>query len=116
MLIKINEEEFDFNTKLGAAFKIEERFKKPYIKAITGVEEMRLKEQIDLLSCGLETQEDIKRLKEVLENDGFGNLMDVLEQFIDGLQYPGLTEDEIVEKKLEKVKRQKKLKALGLID
>lgn len=116
MLIKVNDKEFDLNTKLGTTFKIEERFKKPYLRVITSIDEMKAKDQLDLLACGLSNQDDIKELKEAFYEEGVGQIMEVLEQFIDGLQYPGLTEEEITEKKLAKVAKQKKMKALGLID
>lgn len=115
MIINVNNEEFDLNTKLGTTFKIEERFKKPYLNVITNIDNMKSKDQIDLLACGLE-QDDTKRLKEAFNNEGVGKLMEVMEQFIDGLQYPGLTEEEINEKKLAQIEKQKKMKALGLID
>lgn len=115
MLITVNNEEFDLNTKLGATFKIEEKFKKPYLSIIGNIDNLSAKEQINLVACGL-NKEDENRFKEAISESGIGGLMDVLEQFIDGLQYPGLTSEEIEQKKLEKIAKQKHLKEIGLMN
>ncbi len=116
MIIKINEEEFEINTKLGTTFKIEEKFKKPYVKVLNSIGEMRSKDQIDMLLCGISAKEDKDRFTKAIEENGLGDLSDILEDFIDGLQYPGLNKEEIEEKKLEKIKKQKHMKEIGLID
>lgn len=115
MLITIKDEEFDLNTKLGATFKIEEKFKKPYLKVISGIENLTAKEQLNFICCGL-NKEDENRFKNVMIECGLGDLSDILEDFIDGLQYPGLTKEEIEEKKLVKINKQKHYKEIGLIN
>lgn len=116
MFIKINDEEFEISTKLGTTFKIEKRFKKPYLRVLAGMEDMTANEQIDMLVCGIKEEETIKKFKESVEEVGIGDLSEYLEEFVNGLQYPGLTEEEIFEKKLEKKKKQQKMKEAGLLD
>lgn len=115
MLITINNEEFDINTKLGATFKIEERFKKPYLKVLLGADDLKAKEQIDMIACGLSSQDEVVRFKKAAEEIGLGELSEILEEFIDALQYPGLTSEAIEQKKLEKIAKQKHMKEIGLI-
>ena len=114
MLITVNNEEFDLNTKLGATFKIEEKFKKPYLRVLGNIEELSAKEQINLIACGV-SKEDESRFKEAVSEVGIGDLTEILEMFIDGLQYPGLTSEEIEEKKLKQLEKQKRLKEIGLV-
>ena len=114
MLITINNEEFDVNTKLGTTYKIEERFKKPYLKVLLGADDLKAKEQIDMIACGLPTDE-ATRFKKAAEEIGLGELSEILEEFIDALQYPGLTSEAIEQKKLEKIAKQKHMKESGLI-
>lgn len=115
MFVKINEEEFELNTKLGTTFKIEEKFKKPYLKVLSEMENLTAKEQINLLICGLSGQDEISRFKKAVEECGLGELSEILEEYIDSLQYPGLTAEEIEEKKLAKLEKQKHYKEIGLI-
>lgn len=115
MFIKINEEEFEIDTKLGTTFKIEEKFKKPYLKVLADIENLNAKEQINMLSCGLNKDDEV-RFKNALNEEGLGKLSELLEEFIDALQYPGLTTEEIEEKKLQKIAKQKHMKEIGLIN
>lgn len=116
MFIKIEDEEFEFNTKLGTTFKIEEKFKKSYVRVLSGVENMTATDQIKMLACGLSGKEEEDRFKKAISEKGLGELSDVIEEFIDELQYPGLTEKEKEEKKLEKMNKQKHMKEIGLIN
>ena len=116
MFIKINGEEFEINTKLGTTFKIEKKFKKPYLRVLGSIDMMTAEEQVEMLTCGIADEISVKRFKEVINEIGLGELSEYLEEFIDALQYPGLTEKEIEEKKLEKIKKQKKMKDLGLLN
>ena len=115
MLVTINEKEFELNTKLGTTFRIEEQFKKPYLKVLSEIENLTAKDQIKLILCGLNKDEE-NEFKNAINECGLGVLSEVLEEFIDGLQYPGLSKEEIEEKKLEKVNKQKHLKEIGLIN
>lgn len=115
MIIKLKEEEFELNTKLGTTFKIEERFKKPFIKVLQNIENMTTKEQIEMLCCGINKEEE-KNFKNAIYENGFGDLTDILEEFVEALQYPGLTKEEIEEKKLAKIAKQKHYKEIGLIN
>ena len=115
MFIKLNEKEFEINTKLGTTFTIEERFKKPYLRVLSEIQNLTAKEQIELLNCGI-NKEEKNEFKEALKDVGIGYLTEILEEFIEELQYPGLTEKEREEKKLEKVAKQKHMKEIGLIN
>lgn len=115
MFIKINDEEFELSTKLGTTFKIEKRFKKPYLRVLSGVEDMTASEQVDMLVCGIKEEDKVKKFKECMEEVGLGQLSEFLEEFIDGLQYPGLTSEEIQEKKLKNLQKQQKMKELGFL-
>lgn len=115
MFVKIKEEEFEFNTKLGTTFKIEERFKKPYLRVLSGIENMTATEQIKMLSCGL-NKDDVERFKNAISNEGLGELSNILEIFIDELQYPGLSEEEREQKKLQKIAKQNHMKEIGLMN
>lgn len=115
MIIEINNEEFELNTKLGTTFRIEERFKRPYLNILSNIDILNAKDQLNLILCGLK-KEDETRFKEAINECGLGKLSEILEEFIDGLQYPGLSKEEIEEKKLEKMKKQKHLKEIGLIN
>lgn len=116
MFVKIKEEEFELNTKLGTTFKIEEKFKKPYVRMLQNIDNMTSKEQIEMLCCGINNKEEEKNFKNAIYENGFGDLTDILEEFVESLQYPGLTKEEIEEKKLAKIKKQKHYKEIGLID
>lgn len=115
MIVEINNEEFELSTKLGTTFKIEEKFRKPYLRVLGGIEDLTAKEQIDMLACGITGKEEIEKFKKAILEYGLGQLNDILEDFVDGLQYPGLSKEEIEEKKLAKVKKQKHMKEIGLI-
>lgn len=114
MLIKIKNEEFELNTKLGTTFKIEEKFKKPYLKVMQSIDNMTAKEQIEMLCCGINKEKE-KDFKNAIYEKGFGELTEILEEFIEALQYPGLTKEEIEEKKLAKIAQQQHYKEIGLI-
>lgn len=116
MFIKINGEEFEINTKLGTTFKIEKKFKKPYLRVLSSIDLMTAEEQVEMLACGIAEEVNVKKFKEVVDEIGLGELSEYLEEFIDGLQYPGLSEKEIEEKKLKKMEKQKKMKDLGLLN
>lgn len=116
MLIKINKKEFEINTKLGTTFIIEERFKKPYLRVLSEIQNLTAKEQIEMLACGIVNKDEKNEFKEAIKELGIGELTEKLEEFIDELQYPGLTESEKEEKKLQKIAKQKHMKEIGLIN
>lgn len=116
MIININNENYELSTKLGTTFKIQKAFKKPYLKVLTNIEDMMAEEQIKMLSCGLNTQEEVSDFTKACEDIGIGELSDYLEQFIDELQYPGLSEEEREQKKLKKLEKQKHMREIGLIN
>ena len=122
MNINVNGEDFELSTKLLTTKRIEWKFKKPYLRILENIQDMESEDQVNLMACGIayvdgkEDKEEIKRFKEAMDEIGIGDLSDYLEKFIDGLQYPGLSEEEIEQKKLEKVNKQKHMKEIGLIN
>lgn len=115
MIININDKEFEINTKLGTTFKIEERFKKPYLKILSDIENLTAKEQLGLITCGLNKDDEVE-FKNCINEFGLGKLSEILEEFVDALQYPGLNSEEIEQKKLEKINKQKRMREIGLIN
>lgn len=116
MNININNREFELSTKLGTTFKIQKAFKKPYLKVLTNVEDMMAEEQIKMLACGLQAQEEVNDFTKAFEEVGIGELSDYLEEFIDELQYPGLSDEQKEEKKLKKLAKQNHMREIGLIN
>lgn len=115
--IKIGEQELQCITTLRVAITIQSKFRKPYMQVLENVEKLDLSEQIKLLYCGIELGEDKVKITEeefktlILDNEKYGieGLITDLERFINALQYPGLSEEEIEKKLLEKVKKYKKI-------
>lgn len=115
MYIKIEEQEFEISTKLGTTFKLEKKFKKPYMNLLQTIADLTAEEQIGMLQCGISEQSEAIKFKELLLEKGIGDLSEYLEVFIDGLQYPGFSEEQIEEKKLKKIAKQKHMREIGLI-
>ena len=111
MTLKIVDREYDFNCKLGTCIKIKGKFGKNYNQLISDIENLDVNDMISLLYCGLNKEEvDEKEFREYLINNcGMGDLYDYVSWFIKKLQYPGLTEDEIEKKLLEKREKAEKL-------
>lgn len=104
MLIKINETELNLNVKLGVTIRIKTQFKKTYNQVVESLESMDTVELIDLLYCGL-TADQISKAdftSLVLENWGMGDLLDHVTDFIKQIQYPGMSNEEIEKKLMEK--------------
>lgn len=116
MKVTINNNEYELSTKLGTTLKIETTFKRPYLKVIQDIENFTTEEQIKMMACGLIDKEENKQFKEDIFEEGIDMLTTCLEEFIDGLQFPGKTAEEIEEKKLMKIAKQKHLKEIGLIN
>lgn len=119
MYIKYNNEEIECVTTLRVAMNIQKKFRKPYLQILSNIEELDLEEQIKILFCGIElgkdnsiSFEDFKNY--VLDNIGLEQLENYLESFINSIQYPGLSEEEIEKKLIEKIEKQKKLREIGL--
>lgn len=111
MTLKIVDREYDFNCKLGTCIKIKGKFGKNYNQLISEIENLDVNDMINLLYCGLNKDEvDEKEFREYLiDNCGMGDLYDYVSWFIKQLQYPGLSEEEIEKKLLEKREKAEKL-------
>lgn len=116
MNIKVNENEYELNTKLGTCIEIQKAFKKPYLKVIENVMELNLEDQIKFIACGLTYKESKDEFKEDILECGIDTLVEIIEQYVDALQYPGLTEEEIETKKLARAAKAKHLKEIGLMN
>ncbi len=116
MIIEVNEKEYELNTKLGTCLEIQKAFKRPYLKVIENIMELNLEEQIKFIACGLTYRESKTEFKEDILECGIDTLVEIIEQYIDALQYPGLTEEEIETKKLAKAAKMKHLKEIGLMN
>lgn len=119
MYIKYNNEEIECVTTLRVAMNIQKKFRKPYLQVLSNIEELDLEEQIKILFCGIELGKDNNIIFEdfknyVLDNIGLEQLENYLESFINSIQYPGLSEEEIEKKLIEKIEKQKKLREIGL--
>lgn len=112
MTLKIVDREYDFNCKLGTCIKIKGKFGKNYNQLINEIETLDVLQLISLLYCGLDKNEvdeqDFRNY--LLDNCGMGDLYDYVMWFIKQLQYPGLTEEEIEKKLLEKKEKADKLR------
>ncbi len=120
MYIKYREEEIECVTTLRTAMNIQKKFRKPYMQILKQIEDLDLEEQLKILYAGIELgkNSDIKfeELKEYfLDNVGLEALGEYIEEFVNGLQYPGLSEEEIEKKLIAKAEKQDKMKELGLI-
>lgn len=113
MTLKIVEREYDFNCKLGTCLKIKAKFGKNYNQIIADIENMDVTDMINLLYCGLDKDKvDETEFKNyLLDNCGMGDLYDYVAWFIKQLQYPGLSEDEIEKKLIEKKEKAQRLQA-----
>lgn len=111
MTLKIVDREFDFNCKLGTCIKIKNKFGKNYNQIINDIDKLDVNDLIKLLYCGLDkeqiSEDDFRSY--LLDNCGMGDLYDYVSWFIKQLQYPGLTEDEIEKKLIEKKEKAARL-------
>lgn len=118
MFIKINEENIECATTLRVAMNIQRKFKKPYMKVLQDVENLGIEEQISILFCGIELVNQNMKETEfrdyILDNVGLDELSELIEEFINGIQYPGLTEEEIEKKLAKKMEKYNKMKSYGL--
>ena len=111
MTLKIHEREYEFDCRLRTCVKIKSKFGKNYTDLINEIEKLDVHDMINLLYCGLNKDEiDEKEFRDyLLDNCGMGDLYDYVSWFIKQLQYPGLSEDEIEKKLLEKKEKQARL-------
>lgn len=104
---------YDFNCKLMTCMKIKSKFKKNYLEVIDELEKMDPSQLVDLLYCGLDSgkvnYDDFKN--HLFDNCGMGDMLDYVMWFVNQLQYPGLSEEEIEKKLMEKKAKAQRLKA-----
>lgn len=118
MLLVINEKEFELNTKLSVCYSIQQRFKKPYMEVFQTIDTMGIDEQIKILYSGLskEVRGEMNEqdfINFMLDSDvGLDGLLDAIMTFINQIQYPGLTEEEIEKKLMEKQEKANRLRNL----
>lgn len=112
MTLRIVDKDFDFNCKLGTCVKIKSKFGKNYNQLIGDIEKLDVNDLINLLYCGLDKDviDEQEFRNYLLDNCGVGDLYDYVSWFIKQLQYPGLSEDEIEKKLLEKREKAERLK------
>lgn len=105
---KINGKTFEFNCKLRTCVKIRGRFKKTYNEIIDQLDKMTEEELAIFLYVGIVFDEKNAMSEEefinlVLDSDmGIGDLLDLVMKYAKRLQYPGLSEEELEKKLLEK--------------
>ena len=113
MNIIINKEIYNISTNLKLAYKIQDIFKKPYMKVleILTSSEANIEDQITFLYLGYEigggllSKDEFQNL--ISESIGINQLINYLEQAVVEMQYPGMSETEIeeeIKKKLEKIR------------
>lgn len=110
MEYKIGERDFDFNCKLGVTMRIKSKFKMTYNQIIDKLETLDVDQLIDLMYCGLAQDQilDVEFKEYIYNNIGMGDLMDAVTWFMKQIQYPGLGEEEIEKKLMEKKEQAEK--------
>lgn len=121
MFIQYQDREIECVTTLRVAMNLQTKFRKPYMRVLESIEGLELQEQAKILYAGIELGKD----KDIKFNDfldyivdggmGLDGLGECLEDFVNGLQYPGLSEEEIEKKLIAKAEKQKKMREIGLI-
>jgi hypothetical protein len=113
MTLKIGEREYEFDCRLRTCVKIKSKFGKNYSELINDIEKLDVNDMLNLLYCGLDknvvNENEFKDY--VLDTCGMGDLYDYVGWFVKQLQYPGLSEEEIEKKLLEKKAKQARLQA-----
>ncbi|MDR1905395.1 MAG: hypothetical protein LBQ27_00560 [Clostridiales bacterium] len=108
MIIKLDRA-YEVKCSLGTIRDIESAYDKSFFELVNDITKMKTEEQIKLLYIGAKKADNTLILKEFTdkceEYMGLGDLMDYLEKYFYGLQYPGLSDEEVqnrIEKKLQK--------------
>lgn len=109
---QIGDTSYTFNVKLGTTIKIKKAFGKTFNQVLGEIDKYDVEDLIKLLYCGIDesvvTKEDFKNA--ILENVGLMDLYELVQSFIKKIQYPGLTEEEIDKKIMEKNEQAQALK------
>ena len=111
MIIKLDRD-YEVKCTLGTIKEIEDRFGKPFLTIVAGLDKLTTSEQIRLLYIGVHRAdpglEESAFISACDDNLGLGTLTDYIEEYIMQLQYPGFTKEEVqqkIEKKLENSRR-----------
>ncbi|MCL2375724.1 MAG: hypothetical protein FWC82_04295 [Firmicutes bacterium] len=109
---------YEVKTTLGTIRDIEKAFDKSFFDIINSVANMKVEEQIKLLYIGVKkANPDISEGQfDDLCNDhlGLAELIELLEKYLFGLQFPGMTEAEVQEK-LGKKSQEREAKVAGKV-
>ena len=106
--------EYELSTTLRIGLAVQKRFAKPFLKVAQSIRNLGIEELIAFLSCGIEGSEnDRKEFRDaILDGDlGLGGIYEAVAALVTGIQYPGLSEDEI-EKKVQA--QQEKIRSMGI--
>ena len=102
LIVEVNDKKYEFNTNIGTVKRIEAALGKPFMKIGQNFENLTFDEIETLLLCGLKDKDKKAELKEEInENMGLERITNIVKDFFEALQYTGLTEKEIKEKKAE---------------
>lgn len=114
MNYKIGEKEYEFNVKLGTTIKIKKAFNKPFNDVLGTLDKLDVDELIKLLYCGIDENKHTKEefTEDIYNELGLMELYDIVQLFIKKIQYPGLTEEEIDKKLMEKNQKAQELKGM----
>ena len=97
-----------FNCKLGTTLKIKNKFNKPFMQVVQGLDTMDVPDLIKMLYCAV--GEDAMKMNEfealILDNLGLMELYDLVQKLVKKIQYPSLNFEEI-DAKLEKANPKK---------
>lgn len=118
MHIKLDKD-YEVKTTLGTIRDVEKTFGKGFFELAGEITKMTIDEQVKLIYVGVRkanpdlTEEKFISLFE--EHLGIGDLMELLEKYMYGLQYPGLSEEEVQDRIQKKLLRNREMREQGLI-
>ena len=113
MIKQIGEVEYEFNCKLGVCIEIKKKFGKSFTEVISNLEKLDVEDLIKFLYCGIDKSITLDNFKEnLLDNIGLMELYELVQSFIKQIQYPGLDEEEIDKKIIEKNQKAQTMKSM----
>jgi len=117
MNIKLDKD-YEIKTTLGTIREIERLFDMGFLDVLTKVFSMKLEEQLKFVYAGFKKAnpnvDEDKFIELCEDNLGMGKLMEVIEEYIFALQFPGMSEEEVhktMEKKLQRKTMLERLKS-----
>lgn len=108
----INGNTYEFDCRLGTTIKIRKQFKMNFNDVIQKLMQFNEEQLIDFLYQGLDESKYEKDnfFNDILEDLGYMELYELVTDFIQEIQYPGKTEEEIDKLIMEKNQRASALK------